>query len=210
MENQIFLEVEGVDVVNEALNEDGTFRISLWYEAMGRNYILMAFREMSKLDASVKLFYNDYNLALNPVKLDAALDLCDWLRSKGVRVDGIGMQMHINIDEPQEQDITAAFEKVTGRGYLLHISELDISLNPRNTVNNANNDRLRIQADRYARVFRLYNALPAKYRYGITTWGFSDAHSWIPAEYNRFDAPLLFDTRRLPKPAYCACINALQ
>lgn len=205
-----FVRLTGIDVVNEALNEDGSFRRSFWYEAMGRDYIRLAFQEFSDLNPEIKLFYNDYNLALNPKKLDAALDLCDWLRSTGVRVDGIGMQMHIDIHEPSQMDIAAAFEKISSRGYMVHVSELDVSINPRNTETTATPTLLSKQADVYAGIFRLYNQLPKKQQYGITVWGYSDADSWIPQEYARFDAPLLIDASGNKKPAYCACLNALK
>lgn len=204
-----FVAITGIDVVNEALNEDGSLRRSFWYEAMGRDYIRLAFQEFSGMNPETKLFYNDYNLALNPKKLDAALDLCDWLRSTGVRVDGIGMQMHIDIHEPSQVDIAAAFQKIIDRGYMVHVSELDVSINPRNTETSATPALLSKQADVYAGIFRLYNQLPKKYRYGITVWGYSDAESWIQNEYQRFDAPLLINVAGMKKPAYCACLNTL-
>lgn len=205
-----FLKIDGVDVVNEALNEDGTLRKTLWYDAMGRDYILLAYREFSKLNPEIKLFYNDFNLESNPMKLDAALDLCDWLRSQGVRVDGIGLQMHVSIQTVNATDIAMAFEKVSCRGYMVHVSELDVSINPTGKLKQAGTAELNRQADLYYDIFRLYKDLPQKHQYGITVWGLSDAVSWIPREFNRFDAPLLFDENYERKPAYCSCLKALQ
>ncbi|MBI1221816.1 MAG: hypothetical protein GC180_04350 [Bacteroidetes bacterium] len=203
------IQTTGIDVVNEALNEDGTLRSSIWMQGIGKEYILEAYRIFSELDPQYKLFYNDYNLALNPAKLDAALDLCDWLRSQGVRVDGIGMQMHINLQEPSSSDIADAFAKITNRGYLLHVSELDISINPYGKANAATSDLLDKQADKFVEVIELYRHIPAHYQYGVTVWGISDRNSWIPGEFNRFDAPLLFDQNNDKKPAYCSFLNAL-
>lgn len=205
-----FLVPEGVDVVNEALNEDGSMRRSFWYEAMGKEYLTLAYKEFSKLDPTVKLFYNDYNLESNPVKLDAALDLCDWLREQGVRIDGIGMQMHINIHEPSINDIATAVQKISDRGYMIHFSELDISINPSGTVSSATPALLNKQAERYYEVFQLYQQIPKKLQYGITVWGLADPDSWIPRTYDRFDAPLLLGELFERKPAYCSCLNALE
>lgn len=204
------IRITGIDVVNEALNEDGTYRNNLWFQSMGRNYILKAFREFSSLDPNFKLFYNDFNLALNPIKLDAALDLCDWLRSQGVRVDGIGTQMHINIHEPSANDLAQAFEKIISRGYEVHVSELDISINPYNKIEASSDKLLQQQAEKFHEVFRLYSELPKKYQYGITLWGIGDGDSWIPTEFKRFDAPLVFDQNYSKKPAYCSCLRALE
>ncbi|HCS19053.1 MAG TPA: hypothetical protein DIW47_00565 [Bacteroidetes bacterium] len=204
------LVVDGIDVVNEALNEDGSMRQSFWYQAMGKDFLTLAYKEFSKLDPAIKLFYNDYNLESNPVKLDAALDLCDWLREQGVRVDGIGMQMHITIHEPSISDMAAAVQKIIDRGYMIHFSELDISLNPYGKYDTATPELLNKQAERYYEVFRLYQEIPKDLQYGITVWGLADPYSWIPDTYARFDAPLILGESFEPKPAYCSCLNALE
>lgn len=204
-----FLRIDGIDVVNEALNEDGTFRNNLWFKAMGKEYINLAYQEFSSLPPEKKLFYNDYNLESNPVKLDAALDLCDMVRKQGHRVDGIGLQMHISVNEPSLADIAQAVEKIIHRGYMVHFSEIDISLNPNGQLSKATPELLQLQAERYYELVALYQQIPKKYQYGITFWGLSDAVSWIPQNFNRFDAPLLFDQNYEAKPAYCSCLNAL-
>jgi endo-1,4-beta-xylanase len=41
----------------------------------------------------------------------------------------------------------------------------------------------------------------------VTFWGFTDAHSWIDAQYGA-DDPLLFDEQYAPKPAFYGVFDA--
>jgi len=50
------------DVVNEALNEDGTLRNSIFLQNLGPDYIVAAFRLAQKAAPNTKLYYNDYNI----------------------------------------------------------------------------------------------------------------------------------------------------
>ena len=91
--------IGGWDVVNEALDEDGTLRRTPWLEAIGEDYIAKAFEFAHAADPDAELYYNDYNL-WKPAKRDAAVRLVQGLKAKGLRVDGIGEQGHWGIDEP--------------------------------------------------------------------------------------------------------------
>lgn len=196
-------DIHSWDVVNEALNEDGTLRNSIWFEKISASYIEQAFKAAHETDKDALLFYNDYNLELNPRKLEAAINLCLQLKMKGIRVDGIGMQMHIADNYPSLQDIEQAARKITDAGFMVHFSEMDISMNPANDKTSFTSRDLQKQAERYCDIFGMYSKLNPEYRFGITLWGVSDADSWISSEYNRADIPLLFDYRYQPKPAYC-------
>ena len=79
--------IGGWDVVNEALEEDGTLRRTPWLEAIGQDYIEKAFEYAHEADPAAELYYNDYNL-WKPAKRDAAIRLVQGLKAKGLRVDG--------------------------------------------------------------------------------------------------------------------------
>jgi len=85
------------DVVNEAFNDDGTLQNTMWLQHFS-DYIAESFKAANSADPDADLYYNDYLLEAYPAKLDAVLDMVDDLRSKGIRIDGIGFQMHINIE----------------------------------------------------------------------------------------------------------------
>ncbi len=96
------------DVVNEAFNDDGTLRNSIWKENLGASYIEKAFFYARQADSTAKLFYNDHSLAINPVKRTAILNYLNSLKSKGTPIDGVGMQMHIFNAFPENLEISRA------------------------------------------------------------------------------------------------------
>jgi endo-1,4-beta-xylanase len=191
------------DVVNEALNEDGTLRSTVWFNNIGPSYIEQAFKAAHEADPDALLFYNDYNLEFNPTKLDAAIALCNNVRSKGIPVDGIGLQMHMAEAYPTINDLEQAVRKITNAGYKVHFSELDMSMNSYGKKTTFTTQDLNTQAAKFRNVFQLYNQLRPEDRFAITFWGVSDADTWLKSEYNRLDIPLLFDEQYKPKPAYC-------
>lgn len=191
------------DVVNEAFNEDGTLRNTIWLQKVGPSYIEKAFIYAAESDSNALLFYNDFNLEFNPTKLNAVISYFNALRNRGAKVDGIGVQMHISIQYPEVSQIATALKKTVSSNYKVHLSELDISVNPTGKGVDLNSDVFIRQANLLKSIVKLYNELPKEYQYGITFWGVSDANSWIRNFYNRIDYPLLFDENYLPKPAYC-------
>src|SRR5207302_5692752 len=50
------------DVVNEAFNDDGSRRATLWSNTIGQQYIELAFRRTHTADPSAILVYNDYGI----------------------------------------------------------------------------------------------------------------------------------------------------
>lgn len=202
--------VSSWDVVNEAFNDDGTLRNSIWKEKLGPSYIEKAFNYARQADPNAKLFYNDYSLAINPMKRTAVLNCLNSLKSKGTPIDGIGMQMHIFNSFPENNEISNAINEIWKNDYLVHISELDISINPfSHAMQIPPEDELKRQAEKYLYIFKTYDNIPDQYKFGITIWGVSDNVSWIRKFYNRDDFPLLFDDNYQPKPAFCKLISNL-
>lgn len=202
-------QVESWDVVNEAFNEDGTLRNSIWRQKLGNDYIQRAFEYAHEADPDALLFYNDYNLESNPTKRNNVLSYLNNLKFNDVTIDGIGIQMHINIDSPESSQIAKTFEDFSKYDYLIHVSELDIAINPSNKDIELNKQLLDRQALKYAEVAELYNQIPSDFQYGITIWGVSDKDSWIPIQFKRKDYPLLFDDDYEPKTCYCKLKDAL-
>ena len=199
--------VKSWDVLNEAFNDDGSLRENIWLNNMGEGYIEKCFTYAAEADPSAILFYNDFNLESQSEKLNSVLKFLTALKAKGVKIDGIGMQMHIAINDPYLVDINLAAMKIEDRGFIVHYSELDISL-----VKSGrwilSRDLLTAQGQRMKGVVGGYRKLHAENRFGITIWGLSDMDSWL-LERNGNDRPVLFNARYKIKPAYCGFIEAL-
>lgn len=197
------------DVVNEAFNEDGTLRNSIWKQKIGVGYIEKAFEYAREADPNALLFYNDFNLESNPTKRRSVLALLNSLRNRGIKIDGIGIQMHISTYYPEPTQISNSFNEIAAYKYKIHVSELDISVNPLGKDIVPSEKIFNVQANLLGSVIINYNQIPKQYQHGITFWGISDKHSWIRNFYNREDYPLLYDDNYFPKPCYCKLIKTL-
>ena len=117
------------DVVNEALNEDGTYRESVFYNVLGRDYIRHAFEVASSVDPAAKLYYNDYNLESPGKKSEAAVGIVKTLRAAGVRIDGIGMQAHLTAEShPTLDQHVAVIKSYADAGVEVALTELDVRI----------------------------------------------------------------------------------
>ena len=200
--------IKSWDVVNEAFNDDGTLRQSLWLKNIGESYIEKAFRYAAEADPEAVLFYNDYSLEREGPKLRAVLAMVAALRAKGVKVDGIGMQMHINLFFPEIAAINSAAQRIQAAGLQVHYSELDVNLAGEATFMVGRKKLIARQEQRYREIVEGYMKLDHKYRFGITLWGVSDNDSWLSDEHVRA-RPLLYDNRYRIKPAYCGFVAGL-
>lgn len=207
--------LESWDVVNEAFadGEPIEWRRTIWLENIGPEYVEIAFRAARTADPHADLYYNDYDISGSdgPAKLDRILVMVDDFLARGVPIDGVGFQMHIDTDSPQAEAMREAFAKVVARGLKVRISELDISVNPSRRYTRLTPETAGLQQRRYAEVARIYKeTVPRELRGGITVWGITDGDSWIPRFRNRPDWPLLFDAEFRPKPALCGFAEGLR
>jgi endo-1,4-beta-xylanase len=193
------------DVVNEVLNDDGTLRQSRWFQIAGIDYIRTAFTAAHAADPAARLCINDVNLTY-PGRRDGMYDLVSQLRAEGVPVDCIGSQTHINISVPSPAALTASIEKFAKLGVDQQITEMDMSVYTDNTSSYpaVPANLLAQQAAQYKALF----AVLQRYRdqiSSVTFWGVADNQTWLSTyPIPRVDAPLLFDTDLLPKPAFWA------
>src|SRR5450631_388113 len=121
--------IGGWDVVNEALNEDGTLRKSPWFNIVGEDFLVKAFQFAHEADPQAELYYNDYSVE-NPAKRSGAVELIKKLKAGGAMVTAIGLQGHDHMDWPtiEQQDATIlAFKEL---GIKVNITELDVDVLP--------------------------------------------------------------------------------
>jgi endo-1,4-beta-xylanase len=221
--------VNGWDVCNEVITEDGAMRKSPWFEIAGEEYIAEAFKAAHEADPEAELYYNDYNL-YKPAKRAAAIALVKKLREQGLRVDALGEQGHWQLATPTVAEIQAIFDDSAAAGIPVVITELDVDVLPRDPAmagadlanrfdrTDANDpyrdglpaDKQAELAQRYADVFALFGKNRSNLR-RVTFWGVTDGRSWLnnfPVR-GRVNHPLLFDREGKPKPAFSAVAAAL-
>ncbi len=195
------------DVVNEAFTDDGTgYRDCPWYQILGEDYVIEAFRYARKYAASgTKLFYNDFNTYINysdKIKTTRICNLVKELQKENL-IDGVGMQAHLGVYYPSADDFVRTVTTFSNLGVEVHITELDVTTPEEATM--ANDVAWKLQAEYLDRIF---SALEKNDRTGVcnltsvTVWGISDKYSW---RANR--TPLLFDKNLMPKDAYYSVLQ---
>jgi len=219
--------IGGWDVVNEALNDDGSMRQSPWYRIIGEDYILKAFEFAHEADPRAELYYNDYSLE-NEAKRKGAVELIRKLKAAGAPITGIGLQGHMRIDRPSPREEAETIEAFAALGIRVNISELDIDVLPRTSPGNSADisatskgnaqpnpytsglpdEMQQALAKRYGEFFEVF----VQHRTvmdRVTFWGVTDGDSWLnnfPTR-GRTNYPLLFDRDGKPKPAFDAVLS---
>ena len=92
--------IKGWDVVNEAIEDNGAYRKTKFYEILGEEYIPLAFQYAHEADPDAELYYNDYSMA-QPGRREAVVKMVNDLKKRGIRIDAVGMQGHIGMDYPK-------------------------------------------------------------------------------------------------------------
>jgi endo-1,4-beta-xylanase len=217
--------IKGWDVVNEALNDNGSLRQTPWLKIIGEDYIAKAFQYAHEADPEAQLHYNDYSLE-NESKRKGAIELITKLKAQGVPVNAIGLQCHVKMDWPTPEQEDATISAFASLGVKVMITELDVDVVPATQRNRTADIALNAQeqpgsgaytnglpdavqqalAKRYSDLFAVF----VKHRRDITRvtfWGITDGDSWLNSR-NRTNYPLLFDRAGQPKPAFDAVIRA--
>lgn len=214
--------VKGWDVVNEALNEDGSLRQSPWLKIIGEDFLVKAFEFARAADPAAELYYNDFSLE-NAPKRNGAIRLVKNLQAAGAPVTGLGTQMHVRMDWPTTQQVDDTLTAFGKLGLKVMVTELDVDVLPSRTRNRSADVSLRLAADpasnpytnglpaevqqalasRYAELFAVY-LKHADTLSRVTFWGVTDGDSWLnnwPVG-GRTSHPLLFDRDGKPKAAF--------
>lgn len=217
--------IKGWDVVNEAILDDGSLRMTPFLEIIGEEYLELAFRFAHEADPEAELYYNDYSMS-SPAKRERVVQLVRDLKAKGLRIDGVGMQGHMGMDYPDVAEFEKSIETYAAEGVKVMITEWDISALPTirqgaeisDTVaymqamnpyaegmpaeaEEAWNERVRT----FMNLFLKHSDKISR----VTAWGVTDRTSWLnnwPMP-GRTNYPLLFDRENNLKPVMQEYLN---
>jgi endo-1,4-beta-xylanase len=212
--------VQEWSIANEASIRSWTPGMDFWNDKIGPEYIGLAFQTARQADPNGVLIFNDAN---NQAPQDTGSSgvvakmyaTVKQLKSQGVPIDVVGMQMHLlqpweTHVPPKKADVIATMQKFASLGVRLYITEFDVDLMQLSGT----------QAEKLEREAQIYgDMMQACLESGVcdsfSTWGISDSTSWITCNYdgcvekNPAAAPLMFDVDFNPKPAYFAARDAL-
>jgi endo-1,4-beta-xylanase len=222
--------IHGWDVVNEAFDEAGNLRNSLWMSIIGEDYIQKAFEWAHEADPDAELYYNDYNMWYKG-RREAVVKMVNDFKAKGIPIHGIGMQGHWGMDYPPIDELKESIEAYAATGLNVMITELELDMLPDpgfgpgadiNLSYEAKKefdpwpdglpDSMQVKiADRYVEFFSIFNEYSESIS-RVTLWGIHDGMSWrnhwpIPG---RTAYPLLFDRNLQPKKAFYEVIKTVQ
>lgn len=209
--------IKGWDVVNEAFEDNGSYRNSKFYRILGKDFIKYAFQFAHEADPDAELYYNDYSME-NPTKCDAVVKMVKELKAAGCRIDAVGSQSHMHMDTPTLEATETTLKKLKAAGVKILITEWDISIlpSPYSGADVSTRFQYTKEKDPYREAVpdsvqqkwnkRVLDMFGLFLKYSdvinrVTVWGLTDAGSWlnnfpIPG---RKDYPLLFDRNNQPK-----------
>lgn len=220
--------VKGWDVVNEAFEDNGSYRNSKFYRILGKDFIKYAFQFAHEADPNAELYYNDYNVE-TPAKCDAIVELVKELKAAGLRIDAVGSQAHMHMNTPTLEATETSFKKLKAAGVKILITEWDISIlpSPYDGANVSASFKYSAEMDPYREAVpdsiqqkwdkRLLDMFELFLKYNdvidrVTVWGLNDASSWLnnfPIR-GRKDYAVLFDRNNKRKSVVDEMIKMVQ
>ena len=219
--------IHGWDVANDAIEDDGSFRRSPFYQIIGEDFIELAFKFAHEADPNAELYYNDFSMG-KPGKREGVCRLITRLKAAGCRIDAVGMQSHNGMDYPNLKEYEKSIVAFSKCGVKVMMTELDLNVlpNPQGFGGAAIEQNYEYQQKfnpyteglpeemkkkttaRYMDFFKIYYRHRDKIS-RITLWGLHDATSWLndwPVR-GRTNYPLLFDRDYQAKPVVEEIIN---
>ncbi|KAH7420272.1 glycoside hydrolase superfamily [Cadophora sp. MPI-SDFR-AT-0126] len=191
------------DVVNEALNDNGTFRESVFFRVIGQDYIRIAFEAAAAADPDVKLYYNDFGTEFPGAKSKAARGIVKSLKDAGVKIDGVGFQAHFIVGgTPSKAAQIANMNAFVTLGVEVAITELDIRMTLPSTDALVEQQKKDYE-DTSAACVATTGCI------GITVWDFDDKYSWIPSTFPGTGDGTMFDGSVTRKEAYFGALAGL-
>lgn len=205
------------DVVNEALEPgDGRadgLRRSYWLEALGPDYIELAFRTAAEADPKAFLVYNDYGLSEGSRDDDrrrrALLKLLERLKSRDVPIHAVGLQSHLpdRTGWFDDRRLMSFFDEIQALGMRTMITELDVRDDRLPRATRTRDALVSAIMDEYLPTALSHPALAA-----VITWGLSDKYTYINEFHPRADGfparPLPLDRAMNRKPAWQSLAKA--
>ncbi|KAF2275092.1 glycoside hydrolase [Westerdykella ornata] len=194
------------DVVNEAFNEDGTYRETVWYKTIGPEYIELAFKFARKYTSKhTRLYYNDYNIETVNNKSTRVAELVKDFKRRNIPIDGVGLQAHYTTGRsPSYEAQMKTIKMFNDLRVEVALTELDVRMPSLPETP----EMVAQQATDYANAVKACK--DSKDCVGVTVWDFWDPVSWVPYTFPGQGNACLWDEKFNKKPAYYAIADVLR
>lgn len=196
-------------VVNEAFTRDQhLFDLNDWWadNTGGMGYIDQAFIWARQADPKSKLILNDFNNESINDTSNAMYEYVKSAKSRGVPIDGIGMQMHLDGGHPPTKDeVVSNMKRFADLGLEIYVTEFDVNMND---VKADAHDKNRIQENIYYEMMRA--CIESRVCKSFAYLGITDSETWYNHIGLKDPRPLMFDEKYRPKPAFWGTRTALE
>jgi endo-1,4-beta-xylanase len=207
------------DVVNEPIDptQPDCLYHGPFYQVLGKGYIDVALQAARQYaPAGTELFINDYSTT-DPNRLACLVTVIRDLRQRGIPLDGLGHEMHNDINYPSADAVVHAIDTIheNFRDLDQQVTEMDVSVynagdNTSNYAPTVPPSLIAEQGWLYKQYFDALRRLRGKIS-AVTFWGFADDDTWLDSfPIDRLDAPLPFDIELQAKPAYWGIVDPTQ
>jgi endo-1,4-beta-xylanase len=216
--------IESWDVVNEPIavwfnRPDGLYT-GAWLNALGPEYIDIAFQKTAEVDPGTFRVLNIHNVEHadkdSQRARDAAIKLIAQLQARKVPIQGVGVESHLDAGRPWDPEVTKKFVgSLRGLGLEVFISELDVN---DSLVNGDVPTRDKAVADLYYNYILTF--MKESHGDRLVFWTLSDKANWMDylstaprwqrKDGNPHHRPGLVDENLRPKVDYSAVVDALQ
>jgi endo-1,4-beta-xylanase len=197
------------DVVNEAFENDGSYRKSIWYNNLGESYIEKSFIYAHQADPKAILFYNDFGQESHQAKNDSILKMLKNLKLKRVPIHGVGFQLHTY--SYQKLDLLAnAIHDISKLKLKVHFSEVSVRVNTKMKKDFIYSDEVQKQQFEFlSKLIHTYKEIPKRYQYGITFWNVGDKDTYLKFQVDQNQYPQIFDESYQRKKFFYIILDAL-
>lgn len=197
-------------VVNEAFTrEQHLFNLRDWWADNINNqqaYLDNSFIWARAADPHSVLILNDFNNESINDTSNAMYDYIKGAKARGVPIDAIGMQMHIDGGHPPTKDeVISNMKRFAGLGVKVYVTEFDVNMNDLKTNAKAKNE---VEANIYYEMMRA--CIESQVCQSFAILGITDKETWYNHIGLKDPRPLPFDEQYRPKPAFYSLRWALE
>ncbi len=179
-----------------------------WGERLGESYIDEAFRTAHQADPNAILILNDFGNETEGEISNLMYEYIKGAKARGIPIDALGMQMHIDATNAPEKDkVVANMRRFAGLGVKVYVTEFDVNMHG---TQDSRDDEDQRQAQIYKDLVGACVEVGPEICPSFGFLGLTDRQTWYHGLGIDDANPLMFTEDYEPKPAFYAVRDALE